>query len=403
MKAIYSSAKKWLILHWRGLLSSVLIATLAVFTLSLQLNTVIDGQNKFEAEVLSRISSTPDPTFRAVNATYLIPASLVGKALNNSLYGARIVSVVYVLISTALLFFIVKKFFNIRMASIASLLFITSSWVLAISHQATPLSLLILSPLIVLAALTWNTKTKKYKSISYMALAAALAIVAYTPYMLWLVLVSIIVFLLLSKDTFKYYKRSNIIIAGAIYLIILSPLILSLSKYPGQIKELLGIPLSFPSLGEYLARSIDMLSSLFIVALPLPELHLGRLPILDIFSAVMFLLGIYYFSKKIKKRQSVMLFSSIAILYAILPLSPLYQFNMTILLPFIYIFVIAGIVELLNQWYLYFPRNPWARYFGISLIIVAIALSTFYNLSRYYIAWPNAPETISVYMVKSKE
>ena len=134
---------------------------------------------------------------------------------------------------------------------------------------------------------------------------------------------------------------------------------------------------------------------------PFPELHLGRLPMLDIFSAAMFALGIYYFAVRIKTRRSIILFSSMVLLFILVPLSPLYQLSATILMSFVFLCVISGIVELLNQWFAYFPRNPWARNFGVAMIVVAIGFASFYHLERYFIAWPNTPETKSVYIVVS--
>ncbi len=399
MKGRIKKARRWLFNHWRGLASGLIIATLAVITLSLQLNSVIDGQNKYETATLTQISTFPDPTYRAVNAPYMIPAYLMGQAVDDPLLGARIVSVIYILLSTAFIFYIIKSWFNIRMATIGSLLFITSSWVLAISHQATPLSLLVLAPLLSMSALVWYLRATKYKTVAFFVLALALGIVAYVPYMLWIIAVSILIIFIFSRGKLHDLKTSQLISASILYFLVLFPLMLSLTKFPGQIKELLGIPFVFPSIAEYLQRSVDTITSLFIYSKELPELHIGTLPILDIFSAGMFLLGFYYFAKRIKNRRSVILFSSLAILFALVPLSPFYQLNMSIMLSLIYIFVIAGVVELLNQWYSFFPRNPWARNTGVVLVVLAIGFSSFYNLSRYYIAWPNTPETKSSYTI----
>jgi hypothetical protein len=129
-------------------------------------------------------------------------------------------------------------------------------------------------------------------------------------------------------------------------------------------------------------------------------MHLGHMPMLDIFSSAMFLLGIYYYFSRLPKRRSVIIFASFIILLLVIPLSNTYQIAATVLLPLVYICIIAGIVEILNQWFLYFPRNPLARNIGVALIVVAIGFSSFYHLQSYFIAWPGSPQTKAVYMLK---
>lgn len=403
MKKIVTVALAWLGDHWRGVVSAIIITALAVVTLSLELNTLIPGQNRYETTTLQSLSSFPAPWYRAVNAPYMMLAYSVGSIINNPLVGARITSVFFGLIATGCLFFILKLWFNVRIATIGSLLFITSSWLLHTTHQATPLILMVLMPLLTLAPLAWFLRTKKYRALSFILLAAALGLAMYVPYMPWIIVVTLLVLIFQEKKILRDLKRWQLLTAAALYGLILLPLFISLLHAPGQLRELIGIPAVFPSLTTYTAQMGHSIISLFIVSEPLPELHLGTLPLLDIFSSVMFLLGIYYFASRIKHRRSIILFAILILLLTIIALSSSYQIAQTILLPIIYIFIIAGIVELINQWFGYFPRNPWARNFGIGLIVVAIGFASFYHLERYFIAWPNTPETKSVYVVKSKE
>lgn len=209
MKKVFTAVLKWFGNHWRGVLVSIIITVLAVVTLSLQLNDLIPGQNRFETETLANLKNFPAPWHRAVNAPYTIPAYLLGKAIHNPLQAARVVSVVYGLLATALMFYVVRSWFNIRIATVGTLLFITSSWLLHTTHQATPLILLVFGPLLAVAALTWFLRTKKYKSLSFFLLAAALALTAYIPYMPWVVLVAFVVIVFLEKTNKKFKNMAG--------------------------------------------------------------------------------------------------------------------------------------------------------------------------------------------------
>lgn len=399
MKRYLTAVISWLRNHWRGLVVSILLALLAALTLSLQLSSLVPGENQFETNTVQDIQTFPKPWDKAINAPYTIPAYLVGQAINDPLHGARLVSVVYGLLATALMFYIIRVWFNIRAATVGALLFITSSWLLHITHMATPLIMLVFAPLLAIAPLAWFMRTKKYWALSFFLLGAALAISAYVPYMPWIIAILFGVVLIFERKLFRNLQAWQIIAAASVYAIILLPLLVSLFHAPGQLNELFGIPKDLPTIKAYATNFVYTISMLVFYAQPLPAINLGHLPVLDIFSATMFAMGIYHFATRIKCRRSIILFVSTGLLLLLVPLSPIYQLSATILLSFVYIFVLSGIIELLNQWFSYFPRNPWARNFGVAMIVIAIAFASFYHLQRYFIAWPNAPETKAAYLV----
>jgi hypothetical protein len=70
------------------------------------------------------------------------------------------------------------------------------------------------------------------------------------------------------------------------------------------------------------------------------------------------------------------------------------------LIPLMYLAIAAGTHYLLDQWLTIFPRNPVAKFVGVSLVSFVVAFSAFYHLRAYFVAWPQAPETRAVYVVK---
>ena len=401
MKKILSSIWNWTKLHWRGISIAILVTVIAIITLSLQLSSLVPGQNQFETSTLGELDHFPAPWHRAVNAPYMLLAFLFGKIVANPLYGARVASVVLGLFATALMYYIIRIWFNIRVATIGTLLFITSSWLLHTTHQATPLILLVVGPLLAVAPLAWFTRTKKYRTLAFMTLAAGLGIAAYIPFMFWLIIISLLVVIRKEKALLSNLKTIQFFGALGLYVLIIIPLLLSLSHYPGQILELLGGSKTIPSISTYFTHVIQVFTSIFIHAPLLPELRIGHLPALDIFSTAMFVLGVYYLYQRKTNIKTMSLFSSMLILLLVIPFSPNSSMDTVILLPFVYIGIITGIVELINQWFSYFPRNPLARNIGISLLVFSITLTSAYHLESYFVAWPNDPDTKTVYVVKS--
>ena len=402
MKKKITIAYKWIGGHWKGVLLGIIISALAIFTLSLQISTLVDGYNKYEAATLVYLESFPNPFERMINAPYLLPAYAVGSAIDNMLIGARIVSVLYALIATLALFSVTRKWFNAQYAAVGSLLFITSAWVLAISHQATPLILLAVAPLLIIAALTYYIRTKRV-FLSFMLLVGSLAFSAYIPFMFWPILVTILTLTLVYRHTLTKLSKKQIIISSVVYFILLLPLIISVMQYPGQLREFIGIPIELPTIQTYATNFIWQFSTIFIYSPPFPEIYIQKLPLLDIFSATMALLGIYHFVKYMPKRRKIAIGSLMLVLIFLVPLWDPFQIPLTLYIPFMYIFIVSGIFELLRQWFSYFPRNPFAKNIAVIVIAVLIGLATLYNLQKFYIAWPNSPDTKSVYMVQSNK
>jgi Dolichyl-phosphate-mannose-protein mannosyltransferase len=401
MNRFFTISFDWLKEHWRGVASALIIATIAILTLSLQLTTLVQGQSKFETATLDVIKAGPAPWNQPVNAPYTVPTYILGNIIDNTLQAGRIVSVVYGLLSVALFFYVLKRWFNIRIATVGSLLLITSSWLLHVSHMASPLILMVFASIFCLATITWLFRAKKYKYLAVFAFSFSVAFAMYVPYMPWLLIITFAVLLYESRGKLNEAEPWHWIAGGTMGIILVIPLVLGVINEPSALRLLFGIPADLPSVTQYIKNLGNIVGMVFFRSPPLPELHLGRLPMLDLFSSVMFLMGIYYFAKRIKNRRSIILFTSFAVLLLVLPLSGGYQLGATILLPLVYLTVTSGVVELLKQWYSYFPRNPLARSIGVGLIVVAIGFTSFYHLQRYFIAWPNTPDTKNSYMVQS--
>lgn len=393
--------KYWFSNHWHGLIAGIIITGIASLTLGLQITHFADSQTAQEMATMQTIASFPDPSERMINAPYLLPSYAIGKVIDSPITGARTVSAVYALLATAALFFVLKRWYSTQIASISSLLFATSSWVLALSHQATPLIMLVFTPLLLLASLSVFVFTRKHVTAAFITLCLSLVFALYIPYMLWLIGIISIALLTLYKQQLRSLNNKTIAATAVISGILLLPLLVSLVQYPGQVKELFGIPTVWPTILVYASQLIGQISTMVFIAQPFPELYVGKLALLDIFSVAMMLLGLYAIARFAPKKRRLLFGLALAIFLLIVPLQTPYQLAMALFLPFIYIAIGSGINELIKQWFSYFPRNPFARNTAVILVALLIGLSTLYNLQRFYVAWAGSAETKAVYMVQS--
>ena len=174
-----------------------------------------------------------------------------------------------------------------------------------------------------------------------------------------------------------------------------------LVRSPKNILNWLGLPQHFASPLHIVKEFGAVFYHIFIRRPLLPNLWLGRLPILDIFGVIAALTGIYFYAVHIKATRTHLLFVSFLIGAILIALEG--PVSLSIVIPIIYIFIAAGLAYLLNQWLSVFPKNPIARSLGYILISLAIAMSVVYNLRSYFVAWPHNSASISVFDVKDKD
>jgi len=399
MFSLYQSLARYATKHWRGILTSVVVGAITIIILGIGFK-LIGGQSYLETQTLKQFSSFPAPWYRGVNALYLVPAFVLGKIMHSQLLGARLTSIILCAVAIFCMFALIKSWLNTRIAIVALLLFTTSSWLLAYGRLASPLILLVIMPLLLTLSISRFYKHRSRKFLNFIFFAVTLAMSVYVPYMFWVAGVVMLVLLLKERKKLFLLKGWQVNVSALVFILILVPLFYSFLYHPGQVKELLGWPAIWPTLSQYGANLGHFVLMIFFQSQPLPALFLGRLAMLDFFSAAMFILGIYYLVNRLPNRRALMVLGSLLIIVLVLPLNNLYVQYSALIMPFVYITIAFGFLELIDQWVAYFPRNPLVKNVGIILVVLSIGLISFYHLQRFYVAWPNSPDVKKAYMVK---
>ena len=315
---------------------------------------------------------------------------------HQSIFISRAVSILFTLIIIGLFYYVLLNWHGANIALLGTVLFVTSSWFLHFARQATP-DILTLSLLATLAYGTWLRKTRRSALVILFGVAIAVGLV-YIPGLLWFVIVGGIWQRKSILEPTKNAKLSffPIVLLGGLLLV---PLILALVRQPALIKTLIGLPAQLPKPYDYLRHTLNVPYQIFFKGPDAPVLWLGRLPLLDLFTAVMSLLGVFAYYKKLKLDRTRMLFGTLLIGTLLVGLRG--PVSIIVLMPYLYFLATAGIAYMLNQWYSVYPRNPLARSLGYGLIIIAIFLASYYNLRNYFVAWPNTPATKQAYHLRS--
>ena len=251
-----------------------------------------------------------------------------------------------------------------------------------------------LAPLFLELLLLWQLHSRSNKFVPIIVLVA-LGSLLYTPGALWFFLLLGIVYFNRFKNLFYNVKKPAIVFGIITAILLIAPLVFSFARNLDTLNQWLLIPNNL-ELSE-IPRSILRVPSAFIYRMPSePLINVGRLPIFDVASGILFLIGLNAYRRKLKLDRTKVMIGSALVAIVIGALGEL-TLSVILLLPFAYSVIAAGIEYLLDEWYSVFPRNPYARSFGLLLITSVVLFSIYYQMTRFFVVWPQTPETRAVY------
>jgi len=362
----------------------------AIFSLLFwRLASLTPGLSQIEILTIQNSQSLEAILLNPISLPFLIPMWLLQKIGLDGIISLRSVGAVFGALSIVLMFIMLRQWQTTRIAILGSILFASSSWFLHTSRLAAPYIAFVVAILFLAVCLFW-IHYSKYRKITAAIAALGLAISLYIPGFIWFVLA---VFIWRRTDIVKIAKKIpwwfNVILI-LFTLTLLAPLGYATALDYTIALNFLAIPVSF--------EPLDWLRQLAIIPAYIlargPEnaaLNLGRLPLIDLFTTGLLIIGgySYYLRSGLLRTQFLIICSAITVLLVALN-GPIF---FALLLPIIYIVATAGLTLLLQQWFTVFPSNPIARGLGIIIIVIALGMTSFYHVNRYFVAWSGNPQT----------
>lgn len=305
---------------------------------------------------------------------------------------SRMPSIIMGVIAIASFTLIIKLWHGTRIAVFGFILFATSAWVLHVSRYTGYDSSYLMAVPLLLATQVMILKTKHI--IWTLLVLLIWGFLLFIPGMVWFVLLAVFWQLPELQDAWHEYRnwwqRAILLIVGLAWApLLLYHLIGSFSAF----KAWIGLPADFGTITDFALRIAMVPVNLFVVGPNDPELWLGRLPILDVITLGLTILGIWYYVRRWRANRTQLLAAYAGLAILIIGLGGAVQ--LSLIVPVVYLLAASGTAYLLNDWLKKFPKNPVARSFGIVLIAVVIAISSLYNLRSYFVAWPNNQQTVS--------
>ena len=289
----------------------------------------------------------------------------------------------------AAFYLLIRVWHGRRTAVLTTLLFATGAWTLHASRLATP-DILYLWALPVLLLTNLGIHKKPDNVLVVYGSMLLWGSMLYIPGMIWLLIFN--TYLLFGdlaevwQQFSKLWQRILYLLSGLIWL----PLLIIGLTRPGSLKLWIGLPRQLASGLQLLKNLGEVFINLFVHGPQNSQTWLGKAPVFDVFTLIMCILGVYFYTRHFSAFRPRMLagFGLLSVILVALGLV-----SLSLLVPLFYIIAAAGIAYLLHEWLQVFPVNPLARGVGLGLIFLAVGLASVYNLRAYFIAWPHNPST----------
>lgn len=390
VRSFVQSHAKSLILY--GSLFAVLAAILAW-----QLTSLVPGYSSTEVKTFetSQSLSFDNVLDNPLYLLFTLPVKLLSLAIPDTIAVTRIIAVIGGFTTLIIFASLLRAWHGRRTAIFGTILFGTSAWFLHVARFGGP-EVVYFGVFALVACGFWLKH-----SASRLALALAFvlcALLLYVPGFIWFIAIGI-TWQWKTVDRLLKKHLLTTTLAGLGFLAALIPLGWGLYKNTELIKPWLGLPADWPSLME-IGRNVLEVPFYFLVRGETnPELWLGTAPIFDVFSLAMLLLGGILYARHIRLSRTILI-AAIGIVTTIL-MAIGGTISYTVLLPFAYLVIAAGAAYLLEQWFKVFPRNPIARSIGIVTLCVVVGLACLFQMTHYFVGWPDAQATHETYQISS--
>ena len=383
--------KKAFLIDWKRYIVIMFSVVVIIGILLFQLGRLTGQANKAEVSVYKTNVSYRETVRNPINAPYYVVRNSIQKLIKpQNIVVPRFTSVLFAALVLFAFFSVLSLWYETRMLVLGTLLFASSSWFLHIARIGLPVSMQSLGIILVLLS-AWLHQTKKLK-LATLCMILSIGFLVYIPGMIWLILAAILWKGKALKKDFSGISKKFILFCICLISIIVTPLLWAVFKNPSVLFELTGFPNTL-NIQYLLSNLYNIPLQIFIRATPNSISNIGNLPLLDVFTTAMFVIGVYANMKTRKLDRSKLTFGLlfIGILFSTLVDSPL----LPMMIVPIYLFAVSGVSFMLDEWFTVFPRNPLAKGIATTLISILVLSVAYYHITSYFIAWPNNTDTKS--------
>jgi hypothetical protein len=373
---------EWTLYKFRFWLGYLLLAAFMVTIVIAQLDSIPPGLGPSEQQsVLASASINFEhlPT-NVVDLPYHIVQKFSVDIFGVTPLGVRLPSLIFGSLAAIIFALILRRWFNTNVAIVAALVVLSSAWFVATLRLGAPLIMVPFWTSLILLAATYIAQETKHWKLWKVGLAFAAAISLYTPFMVYIFIAALLASA--SQPHLRYLvKRSSkfaLTVGSFFFAALLLPLGWGIYKNWQQMWDLLAMPQNIPG-------PIDFANNLANAASNLVNPYnagFGEMltPLVSLASLALLFMGAARLLRDSHSVRSHLLLFWAAVLVPVVALNPN---NLIVLLVPVMLVMAIGVHLIINYWYRLFPRNPYARVFGLIPLAVLIAVIVHFNYQQY--------------------
>src|SRR6266496_689435 len=311
-------------------------------------------------------------------------------------FGVRLPSLLAAACSILFMLLILRRWLQENVAVAWGILIATSSWFLMLGRSGTPdIMVVFWTSLILLLATLVSQQSKYYQTWKALSLIC-IGLSFYTPLMAYLFAASALAaaFQPHLRYVIRYAGKTSISLGAVLFVAVLLPLGWHIWRDPAVVRELLAIP---PDLPGPIAFFRDLWTAASTLINPFkPSTGVLIAPLLSIPVVALATVGLI---RAITDYHSVWSYVLLLWLAVLLPVVGLNPTHLHVMLVPIMLLGAIGMQSLFRYWYDLFPRNPYARVFGLLPLLLLLASVISFNYQRYFVGVAYAQSSVQLYNV----
>jgi 4-amino-4-deoxy-L-arabinose transferase-like glycosyltransferase len=385
--------------RYRHLIGYTTLVLATIGLLILFITNIPDGLSA--AEESSALASSQivfDQNFLSHTNTVDLPYHLAQwaslKVFGLGALGVRLPSLIFGALSILFLLLLLRRWLQENVAISWGILIATSAWFLMLGRTGTPEIMVVFwTSLTLMLATLVSQHSKGYQTWKALSLVA-IALSFYTPLMAYLFAASALAaaFQPHLRYVVRYAEKTSVSFGLLLFIAILVPLGWNIWRDPSVIRELLAIPQTLP--GALLFFK-DIWSAGGALINPF---HTGYgsfiTPLLGIPMIALATIGLIRTFVDYHSVRSYVLLLWLAVLTPVIGLNP---DRLNVVFVPVMLLGAIGMQALFRYWYDLFPRNPYARVFGLLPILLLMGSVVNFNYQRYFAGVAYAQSSITQY------
>ena len=386
---------KYFLYRWRYTIGYCLIAAVLLVLLLVIGTRAPAGLSPAEmnaAATSASLSWSNLSTFEVVNLPYHLFQKAIFSVFGMTTFTIKLPSLILGVLAAGGFILLLRRWFTLNVAVLTSLIAVTTGQFLFIAQSGTPSILYIFWSVALLLLGTQVTRATSHRFAAKIAFIGAVALSLYTPLSFYPLLAIVLTVFLHPhlRAILRRLSKKRLIVIGAIWAVLVTPLIILVTRNPSLISELLGLPRQWPP--DIIQNIITVFKQYFLFWEPSNTTVMT--PVFGLGSMLIIGIGLYRLIRTRETTRSYLVTLLMLCLVPILLINP--TFTSITFIPAVLVMA-AGITSLIGYWYRLFPRNPYARIGGLVPIVILIGALVSTGLIRYTYGYHYAPTTASLF------